>query len=75
MYIVQISFRCVGLYLFLQPTLMIRDLDLIKQITVKDFDHFTDHRIFTEEEDSSSNWGSNIFSLKGKRFYLIDESN
>ncbi|KAF5291535.1 hypothetical protein FQR65_LT01848 [Abscondita terminalis] len=34
--------RYVGIYKFRQPQLMIRDLDLIRQITIKDFDHFTD---------------------------------
>lgn len=31
---------------FTTPFLMIRDLDLIKRITIKDFDHFQDHLAF-----------------------------
>ncbi|KAJ8955212.1 hypothetical protein NQ317_001065 [Molorchus minor] len=34
--------RFSGMYQFFVPTLVIRDPDLLKQITVKDFDHFTD---------------------------------
>lgn len=44
---------------------MLRDPELIKQITIKDFDHFTDHRIFTEEANKSGLWSQNVFSLKG----------
>ncbi|XP_044272668.1 cytochrome P450 9e2-like [Tribolium madens] len=38
--------RCVGYMDFTKPFLMIRDLELIKRITVKDFDHFQDHLAF-----------------------------
>lgn len=43
---------------------MIKDVELIKQICVKDFDHFTDHKIFVQDE-SDPLWGQNLFSLKG----------
>ncbi|KAF2881549.1 hypothetical protein ILUMI_24625 [Ignelater luminosus] len=43
------------------------DPDLIKQITVKDFDHFLDHNQFISEEDDPL-WGKNLFSLKGDRW-------
>ncbi|XP_019875695.2 cytochrome P450 9e2-like isoform X2 [Aethina tumida] len=36
--------RYSGCYQFLTPTLLLRDPDLIKQITIKDFDHFMDRR-------------------------------
>lgn len=35
--------RCNGLYSIMKPQLLIRGPDLIKQIAVKDFDHFMDH--------------------------------
>ncbi|XP_065167280.1 cytochrome P450 9e2-like [Atheta coriaria] len=56
--------RYTGMYQMTLPTLMIRDLDLIKQITVKDFDHFVDHRQF-QAEGADPLWTKNLFSLKG----------
>lgn len=43
---------------------MIRDPELIKQLTVKDFEHFTDHRPFVDPK-SDPIWGNNLFSLTG----------
>ncbi|XP_015838491.1 cytochrome P450 9e2 [Tribolium castaneum] len=41
--------KCVGYVLFTKPTLLIRDLDLLKQIGVKEFDSFHDHLPFVTE--------------------------
>ncbi|KAJ8916088.1 hypothetical protein NQ315_004454 [Exocentrus adspersus] len=57
--------RYSGIYQFFMPTLLIRDPDLIKQITVKDFDHFTDHRSLVPE-DGDPLWSKNLVALKGK---------
>ncbi|RZC33601.1 p450 domain containing protein, partial [Asbolus verrucosus] len=59
--------RYSGFYQFLLPTLLLRDPELIKQVTVKDFDHFVDHRNFIPE-DSDPVWGKNLFSLTGQRW-------
>ncbi|KAG5895433.1 hypothetical protein JTB14_037592 [Gonioctena quinquepunctata] len=56
-----------GIYQFTQPQLMIRDPELLKQVTVKDFEHFTDHRSFIPE-DVDPLWGKNLFALRGKRW-------
>ncbi|XP_049818311.1 cytochrome P450 9e2-like isoform X3 [Aethina tumida] len=59
--------RYTGFYQFLMPTLLLRDSDLIKQLTVKDFDNFMDHRsIIPEEVDPLL--GKNLFSLKGQKW-------
>lgn len=59
--------RYSGFYQFMTPTLILKDPDLIKQLTVKDFDHFVNHRgIGTEEVDPLI--GKNLFSLRGKRW-------
>lgn len=43
---------------------MIRDPELIKAVTTKDFEHFTDHReVFTAEAEPL--WGKGLFNLKG----------
>ncbi|XP_044253114.1 cytochrome P450 9e2-like, partial [Tribolium madens] len=59
--------RYYGSYQFLQPSLFVRDLDLIKSITVKDFEHFTDHSAFTNEKTDPI-LGLNLFSLKGQKW-------
>ncbi|KAK9887719.1 hypothetical protein WA026_000038 [Henosepilachna vigintioctopunctata] len=59
--------RYYGSYQFLKPSLFVRDLDLIKQLTVKDFDHFTDHvDIFRGDQDSILS--KNLFTMKGKEW-------
>lgn len=39
------NLKFVGLMEFRRPIMYIRDLDLIKAITIKDFDHFVNHRL------------------------------
>ncbi|XP_066257284.1 cytochrome P450 9e2-like [Euwallacea similis] len=59
--------RYGGVYQFTAPVLFIKDLDLVRQISVKDFDHFTDHRnIFGAENDPLM--AGNLFSLKGQKW-------
>nr|CAH7739953.1 unnamed protein product [Callosobruchus chinensis] len=49
----------------LTPVLLVRDTELIKQICVKDFDRFVDHRHFVSIE-SDPLWAKNLFFLQGK---------
>lgn len=59
--------RYNGIYSFNTPTLVVRDPELIKHITVKDFEHFTDHQPFVDPE-SDPLWSSAIFFLRGDRW-------
>lgn len=59
--------RYTGLYQGTHPVLMLRDPELIKQITVKDFDHFVDHRSFVSENQDPI-FSKNLFSLKGDKW-------
>uniref|UniRef100_A0A6P7F9N3 Cytochrome P450 9e2-like isoform X2 n=1 Tax=Diabrotica virgifera virgifera TaxID=50390 RepID=A0A6P7F9N3_DIAVI len=59
--------RYIGIYQFTSPTLLIRDVNLIKQIGVKDFDHFMDHRPFLPEK-ADPLWSKNLFALTGQRW-------
>ncbi|XP_074035463.1 cytochrome P450 9e2-like isoform X1 [Leptinotarsa decemlineata] len=59
--------RYHGIYQFLQPGLMIKDLDLLKQITVKEFDHFMDHRSIISE-DVDPLWAKNLLALTGQKW-------
>jgi hypothetical protein len=53
-----------GFFLFKQPVVVLRDPELIKAITVKDFEHFMDHRTLFSE-DGERVWSRGLFSLKG----------
>jgi len=55
--------RYAGIYQGMLPTLLLRDPEIIKQITVKEFDHFLNHRQFIPEE-SDPIWSKNLFALK-----------
>nr|CAH7739949.1 unnamed protein product [Callosobruchus chinensis] len=57
--------RYSGTYQMLTPVLLVRDTELIKQICVKDFDRFVDHRHFVSIE-SDPLWAKNLFFLQGK---------
>ncbi|XP_046959650.1 uncharacterized protein LOC124529785 [Vanessa cardui] len=59
--------RFVGRYEFSKPTLLIHDLELVKKITIKDFEYFLDHRGFTDEKVEPL-FGRNLFSLKGQEW-------
>ncbi|VVC86596.1 unnamed protein product [Leptidea sinapis] len=50
------------------PHLLIRDPDLIKAITVKDFDHFVDHKGFFPV-DIEPLFGNSVFMMKGERWH------
>lgn len=56
--------RYFGAYQFLQPTLVLRDPELIKKVTVKEFDTFPEHRTIALEE-ADSLLSKNIFFMKG----------
>lgn len=44
--------KCFGLYEGFSPILVIRDPDLLKNLLVKDFDHFTDRRAMGDQKGS-----------------------
>ncbi|KAK5641868.1 hypothetical protein RI129_010415 [Pyrocoelia pectoralis] len=57
--------RYYGTHQFSKPALHVRDLDLIKSITVKDFDQFVDHNnFFVDNVDSL--FQKNLINLKGQ---------
>ncbi|XP_011505443.1 PREDICTED: cytochrome P450 9e2-like [Ceratosolen solmsi marchali] len=56
--------KYIGGFNFTKPVFVIRDLDLIKNITIKNFDHFQDHRTFFDA-NTDKIMGGNVFNLKG----------
>jgi cytochrome P450 family 9 len=59
--------KYAGVYEFLNPTIVLRDPELIKMVTVKDFEHFLDRRAPVSEE-AKSLFGKGLFNLKGEFF-------
>lgn len=53
---------CVGFFVFDKPYLLIRDEELVKNVLVKDFNHFSD-RYFTPDENDRLGY-ANLFFLK-----------
>lgn len=47
---ISFSYRLIGLFDMREPVYLPRDLDFIRQITIKDFGHFEDHVIFMDCE-------------------------
>uniref|UniRef100_A0A1Y1N4A8 Cytochrome P450 n=1 Tax=Photinus pyralis TaxID=7054 RepID=A0A1Y1N4A8_PHOPY len=62
--------RYVGLYQFRQPILLIRDPELVKQITIKDFDTFPEHvSVFTMGLEPLL--AKNLFNLTGSDWHEV----
>ncbi|XP_013172507.1 PREDICTED: probable cytochrome P450 9f2 [Papilio xuthus] len=59
--------RYIGYTQGTTPIILIRDPEIIKSITVKDFDHFVDHRQFLSE-DVEPLIGSSLFFMKGDKW-------
>ncbi|XP_030371710.1 probable cytochrome P450 9f2 [Scaptodrosophila lebanonensis] len=63
--------KLYGIFEQRKPLLMIRDPELIKQITIKDFDHFINHRdVFGsgDENDTDNLFSSSLFSMRDGRW-------
>ncbi|CAD0254266.1 unnamed protein product [Spodoptera exigua] len=58
--------RFVGRYDFNKEVILARDLELIKNITVKDFEHFIDHRFVFGSSESF--FSRNLLSLRGQEW-------
>ena len=69
-YNLDLESKYVGFFEFETPILVIRDLDLIKSITVKNFDHFPNHRM-AFEQDVEPLFSKNLFSLRDERWKEI----
>jgi cytochrome P450 family 6 len=55
-----------GFYMLPTPRLMLIDLDIIKNVLIKDFHHFADRGIFHNEEDDPLS--GHLFALEGEKW-------
>nr|ACE75341.1 cytochrome P450 [Glyptapanteles indiensis] len=62
--------KYVGIFEFTVPVVVIKDLDLIKDITVKHFDHFVNHRASVDSERDAL-MGNNLLSLHGDQWRKV----
>ncbi|XP_035788120.1 probable cytochrome P450 9f2 [Anopheles albimanus] len=61
--------KIYGMFNVRQPVYVVRDPELIKQITVKDFDHFADHMVTgLEDSDSDMLLANSLVSLRGQKW-------
>lgn len=56
-----------GIYEFTHPTYLLRDPELIKNVMVKYFDHFVNHRDFVDETVDPL-FGGNLFAMKDEKW-------
>jgi cytochrome P450 family 9 len=59
-----------GLYQLMNPVLLLRDPELIKMVTVKDFEHFLDRQVLINE-DAEPLFGKALSNLKGEELLHI----
>ncbi|KAF2900952.1 hypothetical protein ILUMI_05233 [Ignelater luminosus] len=58
--------KCFGFYLLYNPVFVIIDPELIKTVMTKDFQHFTDHGVFVDEEREPLT--GHLFALEGLKW-------
>ena len=56
----------MGIYLFFRPAILVRDVNLIKHILVKDFQHFHDRGVYCDPIHDP--FSANLFALPGEEW-------
>lgn len=60
-------YRIYGIVDISGPIYVVRDPELVKKFTIKDFDYFEDHSTIVDEH-SDKLWGNSLLLLKGKKW-------
>lgn len=55
------------MFQFMTPVYLVRDPQLLKKMTVKDFDYFMDHKVIISE-DLDALFGKALISLTGQKW-------
>lgn len=56
----------IGAYSLFYPQLIVRDIDLIQSILIRDFAHFTDRGVYMDEENDPIS--AHLFALEGEQW-------
>uniref|UniRef100_A0A0A9XUY7 Putative cytochrome P450 6a14 n=1 Tax=Lygus hesperus TaxID=30085 RepID=A0A0A9XUY7_LYGHE len=56
-----------GIFDFTKPFLVIKDIDLVERVLIKDFHHFVDHGFGTIDENTPAT-DINLFNMNGKKW-------
>ncbi|XP_055696271.1 cytochrome P450 6a2-like [Lutzomyia longipalpis] len=59
----------VGFYFFTSPRIIPTNLDVIKNILIKDFNNFADRKVYYNEEDDPLS--AHLFSLRGEKWRVF----
>ncbi|BET03487.1 cytochrome P450 [Nesidiocoris tenuis] len=57
----------IGFYDFMKPVIIVRDIELVERVMIKDFQHFTDHG-FGVADEASNPLDINLFNMTGKKW-------
>ncbi|XP_061390038.1 probable cytochrome P450 9f2 [Musca vetustissima] len=60
--------KIYGIFDQRQPMFLVRDPDLVKQIAIKDFDHFVNHRSIFGEEEGKNLFAASLFMMKDSKW-------
>lgn len=56
----------IGIFSLFQPQLIVRDPELIRNVLVKDFAHFSDRGVYVDEKNDPIS--AHLFALQGTDF-------
>uniref|UniRef100_V5GTA8 Putative cytochrome P450 6a14 n=1 Tax=Anoplophora glabripennis TaxID=217634 RepID=V5GTA8_ANOGL len=60
------GYRHLGMYFMLRKAYLVVDLELVKNVMTKDFQHFVDRGVYTNEKDDPLS--AHLFALEGKKW-------
>jgi cytochrome P450 family 6 len=60
--------KLIGIYLFYRPFLLVNDPEVIQDVLIKNFQHFSDHGLYVDESYEHDPLSNHLFSLRGEKW-------